>query len=304
MTKKLTLGLIGAGLMGHGAAKNLLKAGYPLVTMAHSNRVPVDDLLGRGATEASDAGEIAAKVDMLFLCVTSSVVVESLVEGDNGILANGRSGLVVVDMSTGDPATTLRLGARLATRGIRLVDAPLARTPREAEEGRLNILLSGDADVVAQVRPVVSAFCENVFEIGALGSALKLKLINNLLSLGHAVLAAEAVNAARAAGVDLAKLHEVVSHGGANSAAFGMIVSHLLQGDETGMQFSVRNARKDLGCYRRMIEGADMVDLLSGSAYNAFNMATLLGHGDEMISRMAGIFAAESLGKKSKEHRT
>ncbi|MDN5844558.1 MAG: NAD(P)-dependent oxidoreductase [Alcaligenaceae bacterium] len=297
MTQKLALGFIGTGLMGHGAAKNLLKAGYPLVTMAHHNRVPVDDLVGRGATEAGNAGEIAAQVDMLFLCVTSSAVVEQLVEGDAGILANGRSGLIVVDMSTGDPAATLRLGARLAAHGIRLVDAPLARTPREAEEGRLNIMISGDSDVLDRVRPVVSSFCENVFEIGALGSALKLKLINNLLSLGHAVLAAEAVNAARAAGVDLAKLHEVVSRGGANSAAFEMIVSHLLQGDESGMQFSMRNARKDLGCYQRMLENADTVDLLSSSIYNAYNLATLLGHGDEVISRMAGIFAAESLDK-------
>lgn len=298
MTKKPTIGFIGAGLMGHGIAKNLLLAGYPLILMGHKNRAPIEDLVHQGAIEAHTPGEVAGKVDMLFLCVTSSAVVEMLMSGDDGIIQAGRSGLVVVDASTGDPAATIALGSRLSARGIHLVDAPLTRTPREAEEGRLNILLSGEPEIVAQVHEVAKAFCENIFEIGELGSALKLKLINNLLSLGHAVLAAEAVNAARATGVDLAKLHAVVSRGGANSAAFGMIVSHLLEGDDTGMQFSMRNARKDLGCYRRMVEGADMMNLLAGSAYDAYNLATVMGHGDKLLSQMSGIFSAEQLTGK------
>lgn len=298
MTKKPTIGFIGAGLMGHGIAKNLLLAGYPLILMGHKNRAPIDDLVRQGAVEAHSPGEIAGKVDMLFLCVTSSAVVETVMSGDDGIIQAGRPGLIVVDTSTGDPAATIALGARLSARGIHLVDAPLTRTPREAEEGRLNILISGKPDIVAQVHAVATSFCENIFEIGELGSALKLKLINNLLSLSHAVLAAEAVNAARATGVDLAKLHAVVSRGGANSAAFGMIVSRLLEGDDTGMQFSMRNARKDLGCYRRMVEGTALMDLLAGSTYDAYNLATIMGHGEKVLSQMSGIFSAEHLAGK------
>jgi len=298
MTQKLTLGFIGAGLMGHGIAKNLLRAGYPLVIMGHKNREPIEDLVRQGALEAHGPGEVASKVDMLFLCVTSSVVVETLMSGDQGIIQAGRPGLIVVDASTGDPSATIALGKRLSARGMHLVDAPLARTPREAEEGRLNILLSGEPDIVSQVHQVATSFCENIFEIGELGSALKLKLINNLLSLSHAVLAAEAVNAARATGVDVAKLYDVVSHGGANSAAFGMIVSHLLEGDDTGMQFTLRNARKDLGCYRRMVEGTEMANLLSGAAYETYNLATTLGQGDKLLSQLSSIFSAKSASGK------
>ncbi|CAM5215485.1 3-hydroxyisobutyrate dehydrogenase-like beta-hydroxyacid dehydrogenase OS=Castellaniella defragrans OX=75697 GN=HNR28_003112 PE=4 SV=1 [Castellaniella defragrans] len=298
MTKKLTLGFIGAGLMGHGIAKNLLRAGYSLVIMGHKNRAPIDDLVRQGAVEAHSPGEIAAKVDMLFLCVTSSVVVETLMSADDGIIQAGRPGLIVVDTSTGDPSATIALGRRLSARGMHLVDAPLARTPREAEEGRLNILLSGEPDIVAQVHEVATSFCENIFEIGELGSALKLKLINNLLSLSHAVLAAEAVNAARATGVDVAKLYDVVSHGGANSAAFGMVVSHLLEGDDTGMQFTLRNARKDLGCYRRMVEGTEMANLLSNAAYETYNLATVMGQGDKLLSQLSSIFSAEGFAGK------
>lgn len=298
MTRKLTLGFIGAGLMGHGIAKNLLRAGYPLVIMGHKNRAPIDDLVHQGAVEAHSPGEVAAKVDMLFLCVTSSVVVEKLMSSDNGIIKAGRPGLIVVDASTGDPSATIALGKRLSSLGMHLVDAPLARTPREAEEGRLNIMLSGDPDIVAQVHQVATSFCENIFEIGELGSALKLKLINNLLSLSHAVLAAEAVNAARATGVDVAKLYDVVSHGGANSAAFGMVVSNLLKGDDTGMQFTLRNARKDLGCYRRMVEGTEMANLLSNATYETYNLATAMGQGDKLLSQLSAIFSAEGLAGK------
>jgi 3-hydroxyisobutyrate dehydrogenase-like beta-hydroxyacid dehydrogenase len=295
--KKPTIGFIGAGLMGHGMAKNILSSGYSLVVVAHRNRGPIDDLLRRGAVEAVDIGEIAREVDILFLCVTSSVVVASLVEGDRGIAIKGQPGLIVADASTGDPATTIRLGARLAERGIYLVDAPLARTPREAEEGKLNMLLSGDPNAVSRVREVALTFCENIFEVGVLGSAIKLKLVNNILSLGHAVLAAEAINAAQAAGVDLGNLYNVVSHGGANSAAFEIIVSSLLRGNDKGMQFSIRNARKDLRCYSRMMEATDTINLLSQGIYDVYNLATALGHGDDMISQLAQVVSAGGLRK-------
>lgn len=289
MSPKPKLGFIGAGLMGHGMAKHLLEAGYSLALLGHRNRVPVDDLVGRGAEEVGSARELAERVDMLFLSVTSSAVVESLVEGQDGILAGGHRGLIVVDTSTGDPATTLRLGEVLAGRGIHLVDAPVARTPREAEEGRLNIMLGGEPAVVAKVRVVVEAFCENIFEIGELGSALKLKLINNLLGLAHAALVAEAVNAARSSGVELRKLYDVASRGGASSAMLEMIIPRLLEDDETGLQFSLANARKDLACYQRMVADANLIGLVGDSCYQAYNLATALGHGDEYVSRLAGV---------------
>src|SRR5699024_1476975 len=138
MPGKPRLGFIGVGTMGHGMAKHLLRAGYSLTVLGHRNRAPVDDLVGQGAAEADNPATLAAAVDMLFLSVTSSAVVKELAEGEVGIVAGGRPGLVVVDTSTGDPAVTLELGARLAERGMHLVDAPVTRTPREAEEGRLN----------------------------------------------------------------------------------------------------------------------------------------------------------------------
>lgn len=287
MTDKQVIGFIGAGLMGHGMAKHLLQAGYELTVMGHRNRGPIEDLVKRGATEAESPHALAETVDMLFLSVTSSAVVKQLVEGDQGILAGGRPGLIVVDTSTGDPSYTLELGAQLADRGMHLVDAPVTRTPREAEQGRLNILLGGEEDVRSRVHAVATAFCENVFEVGPLGSALKLKLINNLLSLGNAALVAEAVTAAKTVGVDLATLYEVSSRGGADSAMLGMIVPRLLEDDDSGLQFTMQNARKDIGCYRRMAVDSSLVSPLANAAYETYNLAVAMNQGGGFVSSLS-----------------
>src|SRR5262245_41396029 len=128
---KQRIGYIGVGLMGHGAAKNILERGYPLTVMGHRNRGPVDDLVAKGAQEASTPSAVAAACDVLFMCLPSTVEVEHTVYGENGVLAGARNGLIVVDSTTSDPRSTQRIGADLAARGARMADGPLGRTPKE-----------------------------------------------------------------------------------------------------------------------------------------------------------------------------
>ena len=127
---KQRIGYIGVGLMGHGAAKNILERGYPLTVMGHRNRAPVEDLVARGAKEASTPEAVAAASDILFMCLPSSVEVEHTVYGENGVLSGTRDGLVVVDSTTSDPRSTQRIGADLAARGVRMADGPLGRRRR------------------------------------------------------------------------------------------------------------------------------------------------------------------------------
>lgn len=103
------IGFIGVGFMGHGMAKNIVEKGYPLTVMAHRNRTPVDDLVRRGATEAKSPREVAAASTIVFLCVTGSKQVEDLSLGPDGLMAGAAKGSVVVDASTSDPTSTLRL---------------------------------------------------------------------------------------------------------------------------------------------------------------------------------------------------
>jgi 3-hydroxyisobutyrate dehydrogenase-like beta-hydroxyacid dehydrogenase len=241
MTKQ-RIGYIGVGLMGHGAARNILERGYPLTVMGHRNRAPVEDLLGKGAKEASTPAAVAAVSDVVFMCLPSSVEVEQTIYGENGVLSAARSGLIVVDSTTADPRSTQRIGADLAAHGVRMVDGPLGRTPKEAEAGKLSTFLGGDHDVVHTIRPIVECYADTIIEAGALGAGHTLKLINNFISIGTCAVISEALVTAAKLGVDMRKLYEVVSAGGANSKMFQMVMPWVLEGDDTHLKGPLRIA--------------------------------------------------------------
>src|SRR5437868_7470699 len=145
MTERI--GFIGVGLMGHGMAKNILEKGHPLTVLGHRNRAPVEDLVKRGAAEARSAAGIARRSDIVFLCVTGSTEVESLVRGPNGLAAGAHQGLVIVDCSTSGPSSTVALAEELKAVGVALADAPLGGTPTQAQEGKLSAMVGCDPQV-------------------------------------------------------------------------------------------------------------------------------------------------------------
>ncbi len=179
---KPRIGFIGIGLMGHGIAKNLVTKGFPLTVRVNRNRKPLEDLLAAGATEVKTNADVARHADIVFLCVTGAPQVEEIINGKDGIASAARKGLVVVDTSTSEPATTAKMREALAEKGVRFVDAPLARTPVEAELGKLNIMVGADDATFAELKPVLAAFCENIIHAGPAGHGIVLKLINNFLA--------------------------------------------------------------------------------------------------------------------------
>ena len=134
------IGFIGLGLMGHGIAKNLVTKGFPLTVSAHRNRKPLEDLLAAGAKEVATNADVAKASDVVILCVTGAPQVEEIVFGENGIASVARAGMIVIDTSTSEPATTTKTREALAAKVVAFVDAPLSRTPVEAEQGRLNTM--------------------------------------------------------------------------------------------------------------------------------------------------------------------
>ena len=290
--EKPRIGYAGVGLMGHGAAGSILSHGYGLTILGNRNRAPVDDLVARGAVEAADVSALAAGSDIVFLCLPSSVEVERMVLGEGGMLGCVRAGMVVVDSTSADPASTRRIGALLAARGCGFVDGPLGRTPLEAEAGKLSTFLGGDAEWVARVRPVVECYADTIIEAGALGAAHTLKLCNNFISLGTAGVIAEAVATARKLGVDLERLFEAVSSGGANSAMFQMMMPWVLQGDDSRLRGPLRIGAKDLRFYCRMAEGAPAPAPIAQAISQVFQAAIVAGEGERMIPVLPGLLAA------------
>lgn len=292
MSTKSKIGFIGVGPMGHGMAKNLLEKGHPLTILGHKSRQPVEDLVARGAHEAFSAAEIARNSDIVFICVPSSQDVELLIQGDAGIFAGAHAGLVVVDTTTADPNSTLRLAEMLQAKGVRMADAPLARTPKQAEEGRLTVMVGADDDLFAELKPVIACFAENITHVGPLGSGHKIKLIYNFIALGNAAIVAEAVSVAAKVGVDLDKLAELVSNGGANSNIFQMIMPWVLDNDISNMQFAIRNAAKDLRYFAQLSQAAKMVSPVSPAVLGAFSLAEAVGKGEEYVPKLCDVIAS------------
>jgi len=289
--QKPRIGYIGVGLMGHGAAGNILKHGYALTILGHRKREPVDDLVGRGAREAKTAADVARAADIVFMCLPSSVEVEQTIYGEHGLLAGARAGMIVVDSTTADPRSTQRIGADLAQRGIRMADAPVGRTPKEAEEGKLSTFVGGDAQTLREVQPVIACYADTIIEAGALGAGHTLKLVNNFISIGTCAVIAEAVATAAKLGVDLRKLYEVVSAGGANSKMFQMVMPWVLDGDASHLKGPLRIAGKDMRFYTRLAEGAPAAAFIAQAVNQVYQLANIQGHGERFMPTLPGILA-------------
>jgi len=288
---KPKIGFIGIGMMGHGAAKNLVEKGFPLAFVAHRNRAPADDLLKRGAKEVRGAAELAGMSDVVILCLPSSREVEAIVLGTGGVIEEAHAGLTVVDMTTADPASTRRVAAALKSRGVDFVDAPLGRNPKDAEAGRLNAMVGADAASFAKVRPVLEAFCENVFHCGPVGAGHTVKLVNNFVGLGTAAVVAEGLVAAARAGLDLGKVREVIAAGGANSAMFQGITRNLLDGDAQAGQFALANAAKDVRYFCAWSGAEPAVQPVAPAVLNAYNLALGLGRGADFLPKLVDALA-------------
>jgi 3-hydroxyisobutyrate dehydrogenase-like beta-hydroxyacid dehydrogenase len=286
-TGKPRIGFIGLGLMGHGMARNLLAKGFPLTIRVHRNRAAAEDVLAAGAKEARTSAELANASDVVLLCVTGSPQVEEIVYGENGILGVARKGLIVVDTSTAEPESTARIRRDLEHKGTRYVDAPLARTPKEAEEGRLNTMVGADDSTFAELEPVFKAYCENVIHAGPPGHGHMLKLVNNFLAMSIATATAEACATCAKSGVSIAKLHQVVSAGALNSGVFQAIVGRMLDArDLTGLKFTLANAMKDLRYYTRFAASLPVAASVGGAVHQSLVTANLLGFGDKFVASL------------------
>jgi 3-hydroxyisobutyrate dehydrogenase-like beta-hydroxyacid dehydrogenase len=284
---KPRIGFIGLGLMGHGMAKNLVTKGFPLTVRAHRNRKPLEDLLAAGAKEAKTNAEVARNADIVFLCVTGTPQVEAIVYGAEGLLSAAREGLMVVDTSTAEPASTAAIRMDFGAKRAQFVDAPLARTPKEAEAGKLNTMIGAEDAVFATLKPVMSAFCENVIHAGPPGHGHTLKLINNFMAMSIATASAEAVATAAKAGVSIAKLHEIISAGAVNSGIFQLMVGKMLEsGDLSGLKFTLANAMKDLRYYTHLAESLPTSAILGEAVHQTLINANLLGFGDRYIASL------------------
>lgn len=277
------IGFIGAsGLMGHGMAKNLLAKGHALQLTVHRNRERVADLLAAGAKEAASPKAMAASCDLVFLCVTGSPQVEAVVSGRDGLLAGAREGLMIVDCSTSEPDSTARLREQSKAVGATFTDAPLSRTPVEAEAGRLNVMVGADDGVFECLQPILKCFAENVFHVGGPGAGHTIKLLNNFIAQAICTATAEAFAVGQRAGLNLQSLVDLIAVGPVNSGLF-QAMAKTLQGQMDGLKFELDNARKDVRYYTHLAEGLAIPTVMGEAVHQSLALASALGHGKKFV---------------------
>lgn len=279
-------------MMGQGMAHNLIAKGFNVTIMGNRNRKPVDDLVAEGAQEARDLKDLVERSELIILCVTGSPQVEDLIFRAGGILEHCRVGQIIIDSSTSEPLSSVRIAAELACKGVNFVDAPLARTPVEAMQGKLNTMVGADAATFEKIKPVLEAFCENIFHIGEVTSAQKLKLLNNFVAVGMATLITEALAMCEVVGVDQRKFFEVISKGAANNGLLQMIGGGVIEDRYDGMKFRISAAAKDVGYYGNMIAQYANASMLAPHVATALNLSVEEGYGDQMLGAMVNAHRA------------
>ena len=281
-----TLGFIGAsGLMGHGMARHLLAKGHALHLSVHRNTDRVADLLAAGAQQAASPAALAAACDTVFLCVTGSPQVEAVVlgqAGQPGLLAGARPGLLIVDCSTSEPDSTQRLRTACAAQGVEFIDAPLSRTPVEAEAGRLNVMVGATPEVFARLQPLLACFAENIFHVGGPGAGHVIKLLNNFIAQAICTATAEAFAVGQRAGVDLRQLVALIGMGPVNNGLF-QAMAKTLDGTLDGLKFELDNARKDVRYYTHLAEGLGVPSVVGEGVHQSLALASALGYGKGFV---------------------
>ncbi len=286
--EKPIVGFIGLGLMGGNMAQCLLDNGYKLNVMGR-NREAVAAVTSRGATELSTPKELAAASDIVMLCVTTSEVVESLIYGDDGILAGIKEGAVVIDYGTSIPESTRKIGADLAAKGAGMLDAPLGRTPAHAKDGQLNIMVAGNKETFDKVKSVLDVQGENVFYLGALGAGHITKLINNFMGMTTVCAMSQAFAVANRAGIENQQLFDIMSAGPSNSPFMQFCKKYAVDG-VSDLGFSIANANKDISYFVQMVEDmGSRAQIAEGTAAN-LQAAVASGMGDGNVPEIVDSF--------------
>jgi 3-hydroxyisobutyrate dehydrogenase-like beta-hydroxyacid dehydrogenase len=202
--------------------------------------------------------------------------------GDDGLLAGAARGLVIIDCSTSEPDSTARLRERCAAAGIGYIDAPLSRTPVEAEAGKLNVMVGAREADFAKIEPVLRCFAENIFHVGGPGAGHTIKLLNNFIGQAVCTATAEALAVGQRAGIDLGKLVELISVGPVNSGLF-QAMAKTLQGTMDGLKFELNNARKDVRYYTHLAENLGAPSVMGEAVHQSLVIACALGHGAKFV---------------------
>ena len=272
-----TIGFIGLGIMGRPMAKNLIKAGYPLVVHSRS-RGPVDDLVKAGAKSASSPKDVASQCDVLVTMLPNSPDVEQVALGKDGIVEGAKNGLIFADMSTISPIVSQKVGKALATKGVKMLDAPVSGGEQGAINAALSIMVGGDKAVFDQVLPIFQAMGKTITLLGSLGFGGFTKLANQIIVAGNLTALAEALTLAKKAGLDRELTLTALAGGLAGSKCLEQKKSNYVS-DTYNPGFKIDLHYKDLGLILESARELGVPVPMTAVVQELFNALRVKGRG-------------------------
>lgn len=277
-----TSGMIGLGNMGGRIARRIRGDGRPVVGF-DVNR---SQLESAGVDPAESIEDLVAKVDVVFLSLPDSGVVERVVFGDGGLLGCVRPGQIVVDLSTAAPSSTQRIHAALLEKEVEFLDAGISGGAAAAEKGTLSIMAGGSKEALDSVTSILETFSARVYHMGDSGSGHVAKLLNNFLNGISLAATAEVMVAAKQANLDLQQFLDVVNNSsGVNFATLNRFPK-IVDGDYLEGGLTNNLMAKDIRLYLDLVRRLEVTSLAGPSCLGAFDLATALGYGDQISNRV------------------
>ena len=275
---KPKIGFIGLGIMGKPMAGHLIDAGYVLV-VHNRNRDAVNELVGRGATEAHSGKEVAEQSDIVLTMLPDSPDVESVALGEGGIIEGAHEGLIFVDMSTIAPSVTTQVGEVLSEKGVQSLDAPVSGGDIGAQNATLSIMVGGDEDTFNTVKPLFDVMGQSAILCGPLGAGQTVKACNQILVAVTIAGVSEALTMGTKAGVDPIKIVQVLSGGLARCGVLENRGERMVNGDfDPG--FRIRLHYKDLNIIQKTSNDFDVPLPVTSEVFELFKTAMVKGRGE------------------------
>lgn len=282
------IGFIGLGRMGRPMAANLLRKGFTLRVL-DIDSAAVSQLVALGAGAATDAASIARECDIVITMLPTSVEVEAVAAGADGLFANGRKGAILMDMSTIDPLATDRLHALAQRSGMTVVDAPVGRLAEHADRGEsLFMVGASDADF-ARVRPLLDAMGTTVHHCGGVGTGGRTKLVNNYIAISLCQMNAEALALSQRFGLDLTRTLQVLFGTMASNNQLKINFANKVLAGDTSPGFTIDLAHKDLGLILGAAHAARVPMPVAAAVYESFSLARAADFGQLDFSGIADV---------------
>jgi 3-hydroxyisobutyrate dehydrogenase len=287
------VGFIGLGIMGSRMAANLARAGHELTVWNRTREKAEAWVSEHGGRVADTPADVARASEVVITMVVDGAQVAEVVLGERGVVEGAREGLLVVDMSTIAPSDTRRIGAQLAERGVRFVDAPVTGSSPRAEAGTLTVMVGGDPEDVERARPLFEAMGELVVHVGELGQGQMAKLINNAVAAVNCAVVGEALLVARRTGVDLDALVQIMSAGSGASTMLSLKAGPMRAHDFTTL-FKLEHMLKDVRLCLEEGQAAGVPFTFAGYARELYSAAMGRGYADDDFAAVVEVLEGQA----------